>query len=348
MNVVFSKKGFLVFCKQHKHESFEEILTLFRRGMGFKMAFSKSELYTLPIQQRNLIMPIIKRLGRNRHESNIFEWNYVIPKALLERNYHQLGFDELSAIYFLTSKGSESDLIKKDECILCVSESKDFDNLTKLFIEDPLESTFVYTIDRDLGEDWNLIKKQKTPSSEIIIVDGFLFGRGEIYYEKNFLRIIQILADGRSPIPKNLIIFTFREAYDKYTKQTYMTNAKGIQRKIENIYKDANLTPPNIKIILMPQGTKHERTIITNYKQYINGDTFNLYDVNGNIISCDEHFTVRNYTNPKTFENLKSYLLKLQNLILPLNQYGMAESSFLKTSRHQGEAIQHSQSPNLM
>ena len=117
--------------------------------------------------------------------------------------------------------------------------------------------------------------------------------------------------------------------YDKYTKQTYKTNTIEIRNKIEETFKSYS-NKPKITIILMNNPTRHERQIITTYKTYISGDSFNYYDLNKNIMTKDENFSVFNYAIDKRLRNTKKYIDRLQMLIKTINVFGDEDSVIFK------------------
>lgn len=329
MNIVFTKKGLLGLSKSHKDDSFDEILNQMRKGMSLKLTFSKNDLKFLPGPSKNIILALLKKFTRNKGEkieNNSITWCYTPPKELYDKIFNQVSLEELFSVYILSNDKSIN-LVKTDK-ILCSVEGEELKTIKKLYISPYLECSYVYEIKKYLDSDWNIIKENRLPTTDIIITDGYLFGRGELFYEKNVLRILEILIGDNITAKKNIVLFTYKEVYDHISKKYYQTNANRIINLIKNLVKFEDYKP-NVTVVLMPPKTKHERMIVTNYKTFISGDSFNYYDPEGKLITKDENFTIYNNTLPSYYDKTLSYLSRLQKIIQPTNTIGDAESNLL-------------------
>ena len=109
MYAVFSKKGFIGLCKQNQHESFDDIMHLLKKEINFKFAFTKKDLQSLQGKNKIVVSSLLKKLTTNRGGTAKFEWGYIIPSYILERNYSKFNFDELSSLYFLDKGDAQQD-----------------------------------------------------------------------------------------------------------------------------------------------------------------------------------------------------------------------------------------------
>ena len=132
------------------------------------------------------------------------------------------------------------------------------------------------------------IIKNVSPCTDIIINDLFLFAQSEIEYEANSYKLIEELCKLSVGQVVNIVIvtklnFKMREKKgDEWKDISHTINTTAIRKRIKSISKDITNQEAKITIIALDdedyaKNRIHDRTIFTNYKLYISGDSFKYY-----------------------------------------------------------------------
>ena len=169
------------------------------------------------------------------------------------------------------------------------------DALRNLLIEDKcIPAKFYYTRpekDKEIQK-WEIVSKNVSPCTDIIINDLYMFAQSDIEYESNSYKLIEKLCKKSIGQRLNIVIVT-NKSFNMYEKKKqkdgsfkmtpvpYTISTETIKRNLKRIAKQVTNCEANVTIIALsnkPTDKRiHDRTIFTNYKLYISGDSFKYY-----------------------------------------------------------------------
>ena len=112
--------------------------------------------------------------------------------------------------------------------------------------------------------------------------------------------------------PINLIIFTKIKwtTIDGDASIPYVR----IIKKIKELIKNEIGVEPNVTFVFINKD-EHDRTILTNYKMFISGDSFKYFNIDGDNITKGQWMHIENLYDDINHKQAKMFLLDLQNII---------------------------------
>lgn len=213
-----------------------------------------------------------------------FNWNSNFPDRPIEPNIHNsFTPEQLSSIYMLDRVGVEEWAEKG--VLLVAPVGKELNVIKKLQIDNKFVPVGMFSI-KDL-KDWSKFGKNSSPCTDIIIADPYIFAQKEENYEVNFLALLDQLCHAKG-MPINIVIFTYKYYIENQNKE--YPKFKEIINKIKNKINEKIGVEPNVTIVKTTG--EHDRTIFTNYKLYISGDSFKYFDNNGEHITKGRTFSI--------------------------------------------------------
>ncbi len=333
MNIYIDFDNLCSYSSKGGSESFAACNEMLRHNFNIYFTFPKFTLNTCKKKVRDTIMILMKSLTRSRGSfSNKIEWDSAFPgRNLTDRFYEGLTVEQLMSIYWLSDDSAKT--MQSHGSLLIASVGKELESLLQLFIEGEAYPAKKYSI-REMT-DWSVIGNNVSPCTDIVIIDPYLFAQSDFLYEKNAFKVISKAAGHVKFHPINIVIFTNVQYKDKerYTE----IPIKSIQRRLKESLKEMCGAEPNITIVKLPPKEEHDRTIITNYKVFISGDSFKYFDENGKNVSHGRWFDVCSLAHKENRELVINYLHDLQNIINNqekglLNVLGDKKSYFLRFS----------------
>ena len=181
--------------------------------------------------------------------------------------------------------------------------------------------------------DWSLVKTNASPCTDIVIIDQYFFAQSDLLYMYNSYNILENLAQWNKGHALNIVIFTF--AHFKEKEAVCDVPFTTIERQIKNRISAISGIEPNLTFVKLPTSKEHDRTIITNYKMFVSGDSFTYFKDHGENKSKGRWFYVHTHGDKETREQAIAYLQDLQSLVNDLKNgltsiIGDRKSNFLK------------------
>lgn len=260
-----------------------------------------------------------------------FDEPSILPRPL-KSNMHKLintNPKNLSSIYLLD--GDDVQRTKDIGTLLIAPVGQEVETLSNLIFED---GQYNYPIDVTQFKSWNEITTFISPLTDIILVDRFILSDSSLY-EANLYTILKELCQYlKAKI--NIVIFTLPEYYDNNTKLTYKPSFDIIRKNIKNKVEQVTGYPPAVTIILSRELEEHDRTLFTNYKTFVSGDSFNYLNSQGELITDGRYLYVSSHVytnNDKIFEKFYTDMQQLVDKIKQKNNpdliKGDKESNYL-------------------
>lgn len=219
-------------------------------------------------------------------------------------------FDRQSLMSVFLLADEKAVTIKERQEIMISQCGTEVDLLNRLYFEDCQYE------DRDLVKNinqWSQFEQYVLPSTDIILIDQYILSDDSIY-KYNVYPLLKILA---SPTPDkkiNIVVITKKEHFNPQTKHTFVPDWNGISAQIKLNLKKKHAVI-NVTFVLLPSWMKdqkteeHDRTILTNYRRYYSGDSFNYVSSTGKIISAGREWEVSSLARKKN-HNLAIQLLE--------------------------------------
>ena len=214
--------------------------------------------------------------------------------------------DQLSAVYLLSDERIGA--IKSFGCLLLADVGDEVDVLSSLFHED-------YQYDKSIEirtmKGWEDLQPYITPLTDVIIVDQYCFS-DDTLYERNIQSLLAVLCS-RSKMATNIIIFT-RPCFRGFTPRW-----NAIKETIKKNVKAITNTPPKVTFVLSSNMHEHDRTIFTNYKYFVSGDSLNYFNSKGNVISRGRYFEMHSLAKRDSYKAMANFIEDMQQIINHVN-----------------------------
>lgn len=223
--------------------------------------------------------------------------------------------EQLMSIYMIDDKDT-SDLVDKGN-ILIVPMGEELDYLSTLYMDD-YQFTKIENIYRLMSKsegNWNALGKYSSPCTEILFVDRFILSK-PILYKNNLYAIIDELSKPLRNTSVNIVIV----CEDKYTLKNNVKTPKWQEirdniKSILNPWVNAKVSFVAVTEKEKGQYPIHDRSIITNYKIFESGATFNYYNSKGEITTHGDNLTVYSLAHCNNLEVLSEKINKIQLVV---------------------------------
>lgn len=332
MDIYVDLDNFYSYACKGGSEHFTACNEMLKQNFNIHFTFSQEMLQNCKKKLRIAVMPLLKSFTRNRGKNKTI-WASPFPgHPLSDDFYDSLSKEQLMSLYWLSDNKVKD--YEQDGCLLISSLGDELKSLLQLFIEDKANPTKKYPI-REMN-DWSVIRNNTSPCTDIVIIDPFLFAQSDFLYDRNAFKVISEVALRVKGRPLNIVIFT--NAQYKVENRGYVDiPIPSIQRRLKEVINEQCGAEPNITIVKLPKKEEHDRTIITNYKVFISGDSFKYFDDNGQNVSNGRWFDVCSLAHNENRELVINYLKDLQEIVNSqktglMNIVGDKKSSFLSFS----------------
>ena len=312
MDAYFDLANFVSYVKSHHDEAFAECNRLLRKNFNLKFSFPKEDLEKLPSEKLVAIKQWVSTYFAQGFKGG-HEFSVKFPDRPLTHNFYS-GVDKerLSSIYLLDDSKIRD--IKKDGILLVGCVGEEISTLSKLMLED---YECVKTLNSRKLNRWDDIKDFIAPCSDIILCDQFILNRDNSRSE-NLYKILQVLSANAKQTKVNVVIFATKEACDNSFKDVisgqreYLETIRGeIRKTIKGEVKAA----PRVTIVLLPRDLKeHDRTIFTNYRSIISGDSFSYFRKSENMTK-GRSLDIKSLAQKDVFELNMDFIDDLQKLV---------------------------------
>ena len=210
-------------------------------------------------------------------------WNVNYPDRPLKANsLIKKGIDALQSVYLLNDDNVKE--IQDKGIVLIGGIGEELNVLSSLWFVD---MQYIKDIFEKVNK-WDDILPYTSPTSDIIIIDNYLVHTEELI-ECNLIKILKTLCYYSSNQKLNIVLFVEKD--DKRLRDYY----ENLKEKIEKVVKGKTSISPNVAIVAAPKSIigEHDRTILTNYKMFVSGDSWNYFDSRNKKITKGRHLTVQ-------------------------------------------------------
>lgn len=269
----------------------KEIMKLIKENFDVYYTFDESDIKKEKRQKIQKIELWQKELTTGRNGRSIY-YNSSFPIQESLRIEHDINFipkDILQSVFLVRDKTC------LPEGVIACELGDELKTLRNLLIERKcVPAKFYYTRPEEDEEvlEWEIVSRNVSPCTDIIINDLYLFAQSEIEYEANSYKLIKELCKNSVNQVVNIVIvtklnFKMREKRGDEWKDVFHTiNTTAIRKRIKSISKDITNQEAKVTIIALDdedyaRSRIHDRTIFTNYKLFISGDSFKYYLENG-------------------------------------------------------------------
>lgn len=252
----------------------EEIRKLIKENFDIFYTFQETEIKKEKRQKIQKIENWQKNLSSGRSGHNI-QYNAKIPVIDVE---------ELQSVFFVKDKSCfQTGLMTCDI-------GDELKTLKNLLIEGKcVPAKFYYTRPEQTKEviKWEIVSKNVSPCTDIIINDLYFFAQSENEYEYNSYQLIEELCKQSVDQVINIVIVTKLEYKlkekkgDKLENVTHRINTTAIRKELKRITQQITNHEANVTIVALDEDNSseriHDRTIFTNYKLFFSGNSFKYY-----------------------------------------------------------------------
>lgn len=328
MNVYIDKKNLVSYVHSKGDARFEDCNTMLKKCCDIKFTFPKDDIKALEKTDADYILMWLTKMSQGIKGD--VEWGVNFPPRPLKSNMcNDFSLPDLSAIYLLDDEKCK--MVKQTGCLLVEELGNEIDALSQLIIGD--DNPYTRVINPRKLDNWSNIEQLFSPCTDIIIADPYLMSDQDLY-ENNLYELVTKLAL-KAKCKLNYIFLSEKEyRINGVTISPDWDLIKtNIKRKVERItgYK------PNVTFILK-QRIEHDRTIFTNYKQYVSGDTFNYFNSRWEVITRGRYLNVYSIASRDCWEGCCSFISDMQAVIMELERInpdqiiGDKKSCYLKFS----------------
>lgn len=309
MNIYVDLDNLSSYASKGGSEHFAACNEMLRKNFNIHFTFSKTTLENCKKKIREPIMKLMRTLTRARgSESDKLTWESNFPMCpITEDFYDNLNWEQLMSLYWLSDKSATD--VQKHGLLMIASVGEELKSLLQLFIDNEALPTKKFPL-REM-KDWGLLRQHSMPCTDIIIIDPYFFAQSDYLYERNSYQVIAELSHHACGKPLNIVIFTnpqYRLENNGYVDVPFPS----ILRNLKTLISDICGNEPNITIVKLPKKEEHDRTIITNYKMFVSGDSFTFFDNDGNNTSHARWFDVNSLAHKHIHEQVTRYLKELQ------------------------------------
>lgn len=237
---------------------------------------------------------------------------YPQPRPLKANIHKQLhGFSDLSAVYLLDDEKAEN--VSKLGLLTMAPVGKELQVLSKLILTNDGQYTRTFTPSKMKG--WNEIEPCISPLTDIILVDQYILSSPDVY-EPNLYTLIEQICSVVQGGQVNIVIFTLPNNYNKSTQTTFTPEFDKIIKEIKQRTQNITRIKANITFVLSSELEEHDRTLFTNMKFYVSGDSFNYFDSQNRIITNGRYLHIHSLGSKENYELGMQFVSDMQNIII--------------------------------
>lgn len=274
--------------------------------------FGKEELSRSKKEIQKNFQLWLKTATKNRN-GNRYEWNISFPPRPIKKDIHD-GFTEtqLSSVYMVD--GDNVKAWADAGCLLVAKKGEELTTLKKLQIANTFNPTKQFRI-RELTN-WSIFGDNSSPCTDILLVDRYVFAQSDHEYTVNSYALIEQLCKRAKNTTINIVFFTLKSFKDE-VQQNHDIPTLTIIRNLKTKLKERIGIEPNITFVFIPDKSKHDRTIFTNYKLYTSGDSFKYFKDGVNVSLCTygEWMYINSLLDTDNLNNAKAFIADLQEIV---------------------------------
>lgn len=331
-----------------------EIMRLIKENFDVFYTFDEQDIKKEKRQKIVKIENWQKNLSSGRMGKGVC-YNAFLPSFCEEENGTVTPKDELQSVFLINNE------IILPNGLITSRNCSGIEALSNLLIESRCVPAKFYYTRPEKGKEiqkWEIVSKNVSPCTDIIINDLYMFAQSDTEYESNSYKLIEELCKKTVGQRLNIVIVT-KKGFNMYEKEkqedgsfktgsvSYLISTETIIRNLKRIAKEVTNFEANVTIIAQrdePIDKRiHDRTIFTNYKLFISGDSFKYYrdkvGENPNTTEFISHglwFGVCSLFDDEHRKIAKRFLDDIQEIIdesrrLPIKTiFGDGESNYLE------------------
>lgn len=244
-----------------------------------------------------------------------FDKPSILPRPL-KSNVHKLintNPENLSSIYLLD--GDDAQKIKDIGTLLISPVGQEVETLSNLIFED---GQYNDTIDVTQFKSWDEILPYTSPVTDIILIDSFILSDDTLYDSNLCTLFKKVCHNLRAKV--NIVIFTLPANYNKIRKIEITPDFDRIRQEIKKNVESITGYTPDVTIVLSRELNEHDRTLFTNYKTFVSGDSFNYLDSQGKRITNGRYLHVSSHVYTNNYKMFRNFYTDMQQLVDKIKQ----------------------------
>ncbi len=263
--------------KETDAELYAECDRLLRRHMHLIFNFDKASCRT----DAALLPWLLERgtCGRGRNEESDEFRSEIFPERPVKNNFRSNRGWKLFMSMFMLDLGREESVehinkLKNTRSMLVGGVGEEIALLQQLFCTGSFDLHSIYNIrDKNTFPGWQVLKGDGhiMPCSDIVIADRYLFGSidkptDEAVLNQNLYAMLQLFAEEKQDQKVNIVFFTDEISEDCRA---------AVKKRVEAIFGKRSGT--KVTFVMFNHERPHDRFILTNYRLFRSGDSFNNY-----------------------------------------------------------------------
>lgn len=298
MKIYFDKDNLISLIGNKSSENISYCEQILKRRCEIQFNFSKED-----IEDNTNVKLWMTRMADGLKFDISWSVNYP-TRPLKANNIISDGKESLRSVYLLS--GDDVAKLKSKGIVIVGDVGEEVDVLSSLWYDD---MQYIKDIFDEINS-WKDINKYTSPTSDILIIDNFLVHNEELI-EYNLIELLKILCS-HSKNQKISIVIVMERASSR-NNEFYSQLVNDIENKIGNVVSST----PYVSIVAAhpKQLEEHDRSIITNYKMFVSGDSFNYFDSCGKKITKGRFLSVHSLLDVNTKNKADQILSKISGVI---------------------------------
>lgn len=327
MDLYIDKNNLVSFLRAGKNTNvddrdvYEECQRLLRRNMHLIFNFEKRSCE----KDEDLLPWLLSKVSAGRGKSeNVDEFRtQKFPERPLKTNFRTNKDWKLFTSVFMLDDEKVSTL-KDTHSMLIGDVGDEVALLRELFCTGSFDLHSIYNIrDKQTFPGWKRLLDDGhiMPCSDIVIADRYLFDVSNTVMDKNLYVLLRLFARMKDKQKVNIVFFTDVVEEEKRSI---------VKKNIETIFGKKSGT--KVTFVMYKNERPHDRFILTNYRLFRSGDSFNNYfDENGNLNTKGLTLDVDSLANQNVISIVEEIRSWLQGICIrnPANIFGDKCSNFI-------------------
>lgn len=298
MKVVFDFPNLISFIHSAEQDEYNDCMRMLKDNFDIHFSFSKEDVKMMTGDEKDDFLAWIRKLG---NVSSEIIWNDNRFNDAF--NPFELGREYLMAVYCLQS----SHQAIENGTLIIANEGEELKMLSSLLFAG---NQYMEEIMEKINK-WDDISPYISPCTDIVVVDQFILSDNSLL-TSNIVPLCRLLCSKSKKQKINIVIFTLKE--DPRTK--VVPNWGKIREKIKDSI--GGKYKPNVTFVTVSKGNlqEHDRTIFTNYKLFVSGDTYNYFDSTGEKITDGRWLHVHSNARRNNMKSSLKFIDDMQSVIL--------------------------------
>ena len=306
MNAYFDFSNFMSLIHSANDNRYADCMRMLKDNFHIYFTFTKDSIEEASPDDKSDIMQWFTNMASGLGD---ISWNSGFPQNPIKADDLKKRAN-ITSVYCLdeTQRSDVSTLANKGT-ILVSQIGSELSLLSNLLV---YSNQYTRNVFEEISK-WEDIKNYISPTSDIIIYDRYLLSSPELY-ESNLYTLIKCLTNCVKNEKVNIVIVTLKDNFDNYSKRNFEPDWNEIYSSLRT--KVNKKFRPNITfVVASKERIKHDRYIITNYKMFSSGDTYNYFNSQGEKITSGSWFHVYSLADNANMANANRLLKDVQELI---------------------------------